>query len=695
MRPCALLPLLAVLAGCAPPEEGPVTTFRALGGLSMGAIGTGAIGFRHPERFDALAALGGPLDAALLLRTIDRFHLGGFCTREELEAVRAADPGRLNDPAALGGCVRPPPRLELEHAQDFNHLTYTVNTPFDRDGYLGLFVDLTLAFGNLLTENPGSRFAPPGVDEARARTPPADFCANPVRVKGLFNREYNPDGTADAITFCDGEPDLWYCTLGEERVDFCSDPANLATPLPRAQQAAFAQAYCAQKGGAEVGSRLTTRALALASGGRFDPCRERTSPVQVALAWDLNGNGRRDYGEPLVNNGEERYRDVGLDGCANGFESGGGACAGDGTGTSDLNGDDYEALANPFGAEGNWRRDEGEPFDDDGLDGVPGTGDPGEGNGRFDLTQGRRALYDHDPRTRLSALLPPVTERLRLILDGGIRDLFNFGLTARQVFGAFRSRHGGESYRDFAELPGMKDQRSGAYRPWGGPWARAPRNFLVLYGKAEPTLQDRLEGDGDHVGTNSQAVNRIATLYNFVGAQWPSLPRPASPLGGLPYDEREQVRWFESKALGAKRDYGVFLPPGYELPENAEVRYPVLYLLHGYTGSPKQILPSAFLADTYMKDSDAALRPMIIVTPSGACCFAHPSGARDCREVDDAGVPYLGRSGWARECVGGSFFVDHRAAAPGAKGNYEASLLELMDEIDRNFRTLPAARAAR
>src|SRR5690606_7863802 len=124
-----------------------------------------------------------------------------------------------------------------------------------------------------------------------------------------------------------------------------------------------------------------------------------------------------------------------------------------------------------------------------------------------------------------------------------------------------------------------------------------PASFEVLYGKENPTLDERLIGDGDHVGSNSQAVYRIATLYNWVARQWPSLPRPATPLGGLTYDEREKVDWFQSQALGAKRDYGVFLPPGYELQENASVRYPVLYLLHGYTGNPRQILPSAFLAD--------------------------------------------------------------------------------------------------
>ena len=31
----------------------------------------------------------------------------------------------------------------------------------------------------------------------------------------------------------------------------------------------------------------------------------------IILAVDFNGNGRRDYGEPVINNGHERFDDVG------------------------------------------------------------------------------------------------------------------------------------------------------------------------------------------------------------------------------------------------------------------------------------------------------------------------------------------------------------------------------------------------
>lgn len=228
----------------------------------------------------------------------------------------------------------------------------------------------------------------------------------------------------------------------------------------------------------------------------------------------------------------------------------------------------------------------------------------------------------------------------------------------------------------------MADPRTGKYRPWTSAWRRAPKNLEILYGKDQPTEEDMLAGDGEHVGTTQQSFDRIATLYNFAAAQWPSLPKPAVPTGGSTQAEREKVTWFQSQALGAKRGYGLFLPPGYDAPENADVRYPVLYLLHGYTGEPRQMLQSAFLAETYMRDADVKLRPMIIVAPSGACCFRQEStGARDCREEDDQGAKLAESPGWSRECVGGSFFL----------GEYEDAFFELMTEIDTKYRTLPAA----
>jgi enterochelin esterase-like enzyme len=70
-------------------------------------------------------------------------------------------------------------------------------------------------------------------------------------------------------------------------------------------------------------------------------------------------------------------------------------------------------------------------------------------------------------------------------------------------------------------------------------------------------------------------------------------------------------------ALGGRRDSViVFLPPGYYVSEHR--RYPVLYLLHGFPGSPSQFIDVADLAvvsDTLI--AAGRMQPMICVMPSG------------------------------------------------------------------------------
>lgn len=70
---------------------------------------------------------------------------------------------------------------------------------------------------------------------------------------------------------------------------------------------------------------------------------------------------------------------------------------------------------------------------------------------------------------------------------------------------------------------------------------------------------------------------------------------------------------FPSKILGQDMYYSIYLPDGY----NASVRnYPVLYLLHGYTGNETDWLQSGEMqriADKAIQDGNAT--PMIIVMP--------------------------------------------------------------------------------
>jgi S-formylglutathione hydrolase FrmB len=69
---------------------------------------------------------------------------------------------------------------------------------------------------------------------------------------------------------------------------------------------------------------------------------------------------------------------------------------------------------------------------------------------------------------------------------------------------------------------------------------------------------------------------------------------------------------FESKLVGASLPYNVVLPPYYDDATSKEIRYPVLYLLHGLSGSANDwVSNKAHLADY------AAQYRIIIVTPEG------------------------------------------------------------------------------
>ena len=704
-RSLAALSAVSLFATCTPTQVEPPppppakirTTYRVLGGVSMGAIGGMALASSNTEKFDGIASLGGPIDAAFFQRFIDQFVAGGWCSREELEAIMAQDPVRLNDPTVINACASPRRAVPgtWEHPNDFNHLRITNNGgTFDRQSYINMMGDLMLAYGNFFTNNPASPVAPPGIDPEVVRHPPADLCSNARRVQNLKNAEFNPDGRYDAITFCDGKQRLYFCTNGQELVNFCSDAANIASPLPIAQQAAFAAAYCANKGGAVEADEDSHPLYWLQHAGNVDPCRQRDFAAPIMLAYDMNGNGRRDYGEPIVNNSHERWDDVGADGCADAFENGSGGCNTTATSAAvDPNGDNYEVSSNPNGSEQDWRYEEGEPFRDFGLDGVASSNDEGEGNGVYDQVEGRKRLFALDGRTNFKKLEPSAFARLNVLLDGGIRDIFNLGLNARHLFSAVKQARQGlvGEYRDFTEIPGMKDRLSGNFNPWNRSWRTVPKDLITLYGKESRTDQEIVAGEGDHVGTNSQAASRFQIVFNWVAYMWPNAPKPQAVFGqSTQPDYRTET--YDSAKLGAKWEYAISIPPGYGDPENANARYPVAYLLHGYGMDPANFVAAAIIANNFVVDPALQLRPVIYVFPNGRCCLTNTqTGERDCRNKDDMGREIDRLPGWERECNSGTFWVNRKGYTANDGTPYGDALFELMEHIDSKYRTLPAA----
>lgn len=687
MRPHLLSAALlcAALACVDTKEEAPRTrtyTFHSLAGMSMGAIGTGFLIGKddNHERVDSVAMLGGPIDATYFLAGIERMQMGGFCPLERLEALANTEPEALNDPAALDCTVAAEP-IGYEHRQSYNRWAYTNNgADFDRSQYLQIFYDLSLAFGNPLYHNEASGLFP-SPEVTLAEFERADICTNPVTLQGFFNKEYNPEGKYPVITFCDGEEPVLYCDDEQKTpVDYCE----------LREKGWSAQQFCQDRGGTKAlqagPASKDNPDLYFASKGAFDPCYEHRTPVSFALAVDLNGNGRRDFHEPVIANSRERFSDVGTDGCANEHEDGRGGCTAQGA-TGDPNGDDFDFVLNPLGTEGNFIHDEGEPFEDTGLDGVAGTGDFGEGNGRYDEGSTRQRMLDEDFRRRYLRLTDAQRLSLDVYADGGIRDVFNFGFSADMLMCGVRAKSpdGAGRFLSFTDIPRADGQpwEDGNYAAYQADIAALGRNVFVRYGDPDATTAQIRSGEGDHVGTYAQVMGRMLTYFRWLSERWtPALGEPQFEQGTGSWE----AKWYQSEALGGPRDFSIALPPGYDLPENAERRYPVLFLLHGYGMEPVDMQPVNVVLHDMM--ATGLLHPFIVVYPSGKCCYVRDDGARDCRQHDDEGRSLLTHPDYRAECKRGSFFHDRIGIEPGDSARYGTHVFELMDHVDRHYRVL-------
>lgn len=584
-------------------------TFHAILGVSMGAAGASMIGARNPERFDFIAPLGGPVDWSYLGNYIQRYHVGGFCTAQE----RARDP----EGCARGASVeRTPEARELfERRQHFEDWYYPDGEggqggTFDRHSYIQIFRDLTRMFGNAVTAPGMTGVLPRGVPDGEAMRSDADRCARPVTLMNYYDDEYNPDGSLPVITFCDGQ----------------HAPGRL---------------------------------------GRWDGSAGNF-PMEVALAVDVNRNGRRDPGEPVVRNFHEPFRDTGPDGVPSTMEPGY-----DARSNPDPAGDDYDRQFNPGGLEGNFVHDAMEPYDDVGVDGVrcPGTCpyDQGEGNGRYDAAPGWQRFQEVNPRGLVARMPPDALRRLDFFVDGGVRDLFGFGADANHFVGAFAQR--GEPlhyYNNFAPF--------GAERVPEDPfpyndidWARVPGRVMVRYGNIDATPAQLIDGDGHHVGTLVQIQNRLFSSLWYMQARWPggdrSVQNFSSDVDNAGRCASGYFCTFDFRSDRARRTgpVSIYLPPGYHDPENAGVRYPVVFLLHGYGQQPQDLIASGLLLGNFMSSGTLPTwrkpQKFIMVFPDGRC-----------RAQDG--------------CLRGTFYTD----SPVGNAQMETYFLDLYDFVDRTYR---------
>jgi enterochelin esterase-like enzyme len=123
------------------------------------------------------------------------------------------------------------------------------------------------------------------------------------------------------------------------------------------------------------------------------------------------------------------------------------------------------------------------------------------------------------------------------------------------------------------------------------------------------------EADGVHIvdPSNTAIKPNLLNLSNVVHVPGPSaLPWEPSdiPHGTIHH------HFYKSNIVGDNRDFYVYTPPGYD--PAAPTRYPVLYLLHGYSDDASgwtAVGKANLILDTLIAEKKA--KPMIVVMPLG------------------------------------------------------------------------------
>ena len=613
-------------------------TWRGIGGVSMGGFGATVNFWTHPDRYDVVAVMGADpgADFTYTLGLVGEWFFGGFCD---------ATSGKL-------GQLCPPARKPLveqhEEFMDFEHLNYQrgegVGLTLRRNTFMRAYRDLSRALGNAAyapnsmdAKAPGASYLPPGITSDVLGMAPAEFC-DPARIRrtalhDFFDRKYNPDGKLPVITFCDG---------GD------GDKKGLAV---------------------------------------FDPDLPQRNPMHLLLAVDVNDNGIRDSGEPVITQATEPWDDCGTDGKCDKDEPGWDAVK-----NPDPGRDNFHWYFNPNGPEGNWRLDPGEHTDDFGLDGVKGSCqlgqtppqgvagcyDWGEGNGKFDVGPNVARWYAHDVHSLLTGYLDvkavseEALDRLDVYYDAGIHDFFNAHVATNNIVAALGTRGmRARVWEGFPLLAGLRPSQEDKFRIEQVDFKSLGRHVYVRYGDPDATPEQvENTGDGRHVGTVLQVIHRGQMMFYFFSRAWPQGDVDTDVNPGKTIDS------MFTTSSGRVTPYTVFTPPGYYDERNATKGYPVVYLGHGYGMKPEDLAQIAVIAQNAMIDDRVPpaerMQKMIIVFVDAVC---RPGG--DLNSASET-VPLTGDL-----CEEGGFYTDH------PEGSYkgEQMLIELQARIEKEYRT--------
>ena len=259
--------------------------------------------------------------------------------------------------------------------------------------------------------------------------------------------------------------------------------------------------------------------------------------VEVLLALDRNGNKKRDHGEPVLRQFHEPFSD----------------------------------------ANGNGIYDSGETFSDAGLDGVFGTEDYGEGDGKFTHNPNRQNFIAQDPLTHAKNLSLTTLQGLNLYVDAGTEDEFEFNIHTENFVQTLKDR--GLSVKieegfpeNFPEVSHYSSQKRVYVRYEGGHVGFNEENIGLSFEQIKEGIEGAI-----------LVANRFTTLFAFVSDHFSGGKYGTDLYEMYKYPSQMGVVSFNSSSLNRKMEFGIYLPPGYG--RSKYTYYPVLYLLGGYNMS--------------------------------------------------------------------------------------------------------------
>jgi enterochelin esterase-like enzyme len=250
----------------------------------------------------------------------------------------------------------------------------------------------------------------------------------------------------------------------------------------------------------------------------------------------------------------------------------------------------------------------GETFQDVGLDGVPGTGDRGEGNGTFDRDPDLDRWFAEDPKTRLENESAMMIQRQRIYMDVGDEDELGFARHYASIVNVLTAKG----------IP--VDQHTGFTGSCAQfPHIDAPFTLIIYHGghvgfAGVGSIDDDLR-NGDVCGPATiwqRFTHLLAAMDSAFANPDRGLDGPR-PTGDTKTVDIASPALAPAGGAAPMRRVVVYRPPAFF---NSNNKFPILYFLPGHGQAPEDFERAGLLLDTLI--AAGALQNMYVAFLPGA-----------------------------------------------------------------------------